>query len=95
LNNAITDLWDEFCLPSWRDAESGVPPGTNKVIENPDATNHMNKYSEAETLERPPAEDEVDFVYIKSRVKARRGKWRMISQDIIDAENKKKTDSSN
>lgn len=92
LDNAITKAWDEFCVPSWRDPIAGIPPGVTKPIEKSDAKTHptVKEMMSAADVENVSGEEKIDFVTITHKLRARRGKYKMLPQNVIDA---KKSDS--
>jgi len=90
LDNVITKAWDEFCTPSWRDPIDGIPPGVQQPIEQPDVKSNpsLKEMMDAKDIEGTPGEDSIDFMTVTHRMRARRGKYKMVSQDVIDANKK-------
>ena len=90
MNNAITDAWDEFCVPSWREPTEGVTPGVLKPIEESDTKSGptVKEMMSAKEVEGATGKEDIDFVTIGSIVRARRGKYKMVPQSIIDASKK-------
>jgi hypothetical protein len=91
MSNAITKAWDEFCLPSWRDPIDGVPPGVQKPIEKSDVGSNptVKEMMSAKEVEGATGKEKIDFVTVTHKMRARRGKYKMVSQDVIDAGKKK------
>lgn len=92
LENAITKAWDEFCVPNWRDPIDGVAPGVSKPVEKSEAKKNptVKEMMDATDVENVSGKEQIDFVTISHKLRARRGKYKMLSQDVIDA---KKTDN--
>jgi len=87
MDNAITKSWDEFCVPSWRDPVKGVPPGVAKRVEKTDVESNptIKEMMSAKEVEGATGKENVDFVTVTHKMRARRGKYKMVSQDVIDA----------
>jgi len=90
MDNIITKAWDEFCIASWRDPEEGVPPGVQKPIQQPNIKNNpkLVEMMDAKEVEDVSGNEDVDYVTVTHKLRARRGKYRMLSQDVIDEINK-------
>lgn len=91
MDNVITKAWDEFCVSSWRDPIEGVPPGVSKPIEKSDVNSNptIKEMMGAKAVGGATGKEDIDFVTITHKMRARRGKYKMVSQDMIDAGNKK------
>lgn len=87
VDNAITKSWDEFCVPSWRNPIEGVPPGVSKPIKKSDAQPNptVKEMMNAKVVDGVTGKENIDFITITHKVRARRGKYKMLSQDFIDA----------
>lgn len=85
VDNVITKAWDEFCVPSWRDPIDGVPAGVSKPIEKTDSSPTVKEMMSAQEVVGATGKEAIDFVTISSKLRARRGKYKMVSQEVIDA----------
>ena len=95
LDNLVTQLWDKYLRPDWRD----IAREQEKELLNPakpadkgSAAEFVEEMEQSTPIEGPSRfvpEEQLDKVYIQRFMPAHRGKWRMLSQDVVDAEKNK------
>jgi hypothetical protein len=90
MNNTITNAWDEFCVPSWRDPVEGIPPGVLKPIEKTDVGSGptVKEIMSAKEVKSVTGKEDINFITISRMTRARRGKYKMLPQSVIDASKK-------
>ncbi len=93
LDNAITRLWDKHMRPDWRaianrqEAELGKP--RDEAAERETVNELTRRLDEAQPVsdERASLSGEgPDYLVISRKVPVMRGKWRMVSKEVEDAE---------
>jgi hypothetical protein len=92
MDNAVTQLWDKQMRPGWREnaaereAELGEPRDTAGGRQT--AAEFRERIEQAQPLAAPPASgvDGPDYVVIRRQVPVRKGKWRMVSKEVEDAD---------
>ena len=92
LDNVVTRLWDEHMRRDWRDvarrreAELGKP--RDEDAEQVSLGEIKQRMAEAESLPQDAAEPEggADYFITSRRVPAQKGKWRMVSEEIEEAD---------
>jgi hypothetical protein len=93
LDNLVTRLWDKHMRPDWRTiaAEHERTPG-NPRDRDADRTTLAEMNARVESAQRvpeaeePASGDEADYAIIARQVPVRKGKWRMVSQDVEEGE---------
>lgn len=95
LDNLVTQLWDKYLRPDWRD----IARKQEKELLNPakpadkgSAAEFVEEMEQSTPIEGPSRfvpEEQLDKVYIQRFMPVHRGKWRMLSQDVVDAEKSK------
>jgi hypothetical protein len=84
----ITQLWDKY-LPRWRESflNRGAPPDPNdpKVKEILEKMKALKKGVDPTSINQVGTE-KADHVVFRRMVPAHRGKWRTVSQEIVDHE---------
>jgi hypothetical protein len=96
MDNIVIKIWDKNTRPDWRkiskeEEQKRMKPRDSKL--DKEFITKMTADMDASTdLEGDAAKvtiDEVDQVFIKRMMPVHRGKWRMVSKEIEDAEDKK------
>ena len=83
LKNAATDLWDEFCIPDWREVDEKRKNDTDGMPSDPELGKMLSERHEKSVPTALPADpNSVDFVTIKRMHKVRRGKWRVLPPEV-------------
>jgi hypothetical protein len=93
LDNIVTQLWDKHMRSDWREiaaaqeAERGKPrdeeADRRTLADMRSRVESADPVTEAET---PLSGDEADYVIIRRQVPVRKGKWRMVSKEVEEAE---------
>jgi hypothetical protein len=90
IENAVTRLWDRHMRPDWREvarareARLGEPQDVGAKRETLDELKERLANSEEVAEEQVDASGP-DYFVTSRRVRAKKGKWRMVSQEIQDA----------
>lgn len=92
VDNLVTRLWDEQMRPDWRkiaqqrESELGKP--RDEAAEKTTLEEIKLRIADAEALPPDATEPEggADYFITSRRVPAKKGKWRMVSQEIEEAE---------
>jgi hypothetical protein len=92
MNNIVTALWDKHMRPDWREiaAEqeqkrlSPEPQPLRMVDDLPDLKEQIDDDRGA-IINGPLESDGVDRLIIKRKMPAQKGKWRMFSEEVINA----------
>jgi hypothetical protein len=93
LENLVTRLWDKHMRPDWREtaaeqeAKRGKPRDEDAdrttLAEMKRRTESAQPIPEAEV---PASGDEADYAIIARQVPVRKGKWRMVSEEVEEAD---------
>ena len=93
VDNLVTQLWDKHMRPDWRDiarqreAEVGEP--RDEARDQETVAEMRARVESARPVPAEPAElpsDEADYVIIRRQVPIKKGKWRMVSREVEEAE---------
>lgn len=92
MDNEVTRLWDSQMRPDWREvakwreAELGKP--RDETADGTTLNEIKRRLAEAEPVAEEVGEPEggADYFVTSRRVPARKGKWRMVSKEIEEAE---------
>jgi hypothetical protein len=93
LDNLVTRLWDKHMRPDWREiaaaqeTERGKPrsdESDRKTLE--DMRSRVESAERVTEAEIPLSGDDADYVIIGRQVPVRKGKWRMVSEEVEEAE---------
>ena len=93
LDNIVTQLWDKHMRPDWREieagreAERGKPrdeEGDRKTLA--DMKTRVEFAKPVTEAEVPLSGDDADYVIISRQVPVQKGKWRMVSKEVEEAE---------
>ncbi len=93
LDNLVTRLWDKHMRPDWREtAEEQEARRGKPRDEEADRTTLADMKGRVESAQPvpeavvPASGDEADYAIIARQVPVRKGKWRMVSQDVEEAD---------
>jgi hypothetical protein len=93
LENIVTRLWDKHMRPDWRDIaavrESERGKGRGEADDRKTLADMRTRVDSAEPVteaEAPLSGDEADYVIIRRQVPVQKGKWRMVSWEVEEAE---------
>lgn len=91
LNNLVVELWDKHMRPDWRDsAESSeeVLARWQAAQQQGSAAEFRARVESAQPLADAEAElaDEPDYIVIGHQVPVRKGKWRLLPEEVENAE---------
>lgn len=93
LDNLVTQLWDKHMRPDWREiaaareAERGKPRDEEADRETlADMRSRVESAEPVAEAETPLSGDDADYVIIRRQVPVRKGKWRMVSKEVEEAE---------
>ncbi len=92
LDNAVTQLWDRLMSPAWREAarkrEAELGKPRDEAAEKITLDEIKQRLAKAEPLAEEAGEPEggADYFITSRRVPARKGKWRMVSEEVEKAE---------
>lgn len=93
LDNIVTQLWDKHMRPDWREiaaareAERGKP--RDEEADRKTLADMRSRVESAEPVteaEAPLSGDDADYVIIRRQVPVQKGKWRMVSKEVEEAE---------
>jgi hypothetical protein len=92
MDNKVTQLWDKQMRPDWREsaaereAERGKP--RDEASDRQTVAGFKERIEQAQPLAAPPASsaDEPDYIIIRRQVPVKKGKWRMVSKEVEDAD---------
>jgi len=99
IHNAITDIWDKHVRSDWREIAARDEA---RLLDPQNKPNHGSVADIIEDMDRSipmvgedakVTTEDVDQMYITRKIPGHRGKWRMLSQDIMDEINAKKESS--
>lgn len=95
IDNLVTKLWDKHLSPKWRE---DFKEKQNKKDNLPKDKELLKKLKEQQEnsipIDKHLSSDEADHIMITHNIFARKGKWQIIAQEIVDNANKSdKTDS--
>lgn len=83
LDNIVTELWDEFMRPDWREVEKFDPTIKSEDKDNPELVEALNSQLDNSKMpDKPINPDDVDFTYIKRVQSVRKGKWRVLPPEV-------------
>jgi hypothetical protein len=91
-NNLVTRLWDEQMQPNWREIakrrESELGKPRDEAAEKAALEMIKQRMADAETLPQDAIEPRggADYFITSRRVPAKKGKWRMVSEEIEEGE---------
>lgn len=86
LNNLVTELWDEFMRPDWREIEDDRKSGKKKKSSDADTVKNLNKqWKEAQPIQRP-VRGGMDYAMIGRKTTMRKGKWRILPPELEKAD---------
>jgi hypothetical protein len=82
----ITRLWDKHMAPGWREVDKAERAPRDPAMEKALAAEIMRMEKEATAVpaERQIGSDQADSLIIKRTVRARRGKWNIVSPEIAN-----------
>jgi hypothetical protein len=93
LDNLVTRLWDKHMRADWREiaAEQEARRGKPRDEERErttlaDMKGRVESAQPVPDAEVPASGDEADYAIIARQVPVRKGKWRMVSQEVEDAD---------
>lgn len=93
LENRVTRLWDKHMRPDWREvaaeqeARRGEPRnGDRERTTLADMKDRVESAQPVLPAEVPASGDEADYAIIARQVPVRKGKWRMVSQEVEEAD---------
>jgi hypothetical protein len=93
LDNLVTQLWDKHMRPDWRqiaaerEATRGKPGDAEaEQTTVADVRGRVESSRPVPATEAPASGDEADYAIIRRQVPVQKGKWRMVSQDVEEAE---------
>lgn len=96
MNNAVTRLWDKHMRPDWREIakrrESEVGKPRDEDVDRQTMAEISGRLDEAQSVSNQKASlgaDGADYVVIRRQVPVRKGKWRMVSKDVEEAEGRR------
>lgn len=93
MNNAVTQLWDKHMRPDWREiakgqeTELGKPRAEGAGLD--DVAEIRSRLDQARALsedEAHQAADAPDYFVIRRQVPVQKGKWRMVSKEVEEAD---------
>jgi hypothetical protein len=91
IDNAVTRLWDKHMRPDWREiakrqeAERGKP--RDEAAGARDVTDIRGRIDQAQPVAEPVVGgDGPDYFVIRRQVPIKKGKWRMVSKEVEEAE---------
>ena len=91
LNNLVVELWDKHMRPDWRDgAETSdeVRARWQRTQEQEASTDFRARIDSAQPVADTESqlEDEPDYIVIGHQVPVRKGKWRLLPEEVENAE---------
>lgn len=92
MDNCVTQLWDNQMRPDWREVarqrESELGTPRDEAADKVTLEEIKQRLAEAEPVSEEGGEPEggADYFVTSRRVRARKGKWRMVSEEIEEAE---------
>lgn len=89
LDNVVTELWDKYMRPDWRDASVQMHAAASKplipISEDPDLAELTQQLEAATPVEGNQANAaSPDYLLFQRRVPATKGRWRMVPEDVSD-----------
>ena len=101
VDNAVTRMWDKTMRADWRkisteqEAQRGEPRDEHADRALIEQLKEMQRGGqELNDEDAPDSLDDVDQVFIKRSMPVFRGKWRMVSEEVENAERSKRDDES-
>jgi hypothetical protein len=83
VENLVTQLWDRFMRPDWREIESNKLAGKDDLPTDKELVEQLKKQrDEAQPVTGPVDTSNVDYAMISRKMSVRRGKWRIISPEV-------------
>jgi hypothetical protein len=93
LDNVVTRLWDNHMRPDWREiaAKQELARGKSRDAETERTTlaelkSRIESAQPVPATDVPPSSDDADYAIIRRQVPVRKGKWRMVSEEVEQAE---------
>jgi hypothetical protein len=93
INNRVTQLWDKHMRPDWRELargkEAAISEQRDEARERETVSELLGKLEAAQPLTGADAgrsSDEADYAVIRRQVPFTKGKWRMVSKEVEDAD---------
>jgi hypothetical protein len=93
LDNIVTQLWDRHMRPDWREIEirretDRARPRDEAADSNTlaDMKRRVESAKPVTEAESPVSGDDADYVIIARQVPVQKGKWRMVSRQVEEAE---------
>ncbi len=92
LENAVTRLWDKHMRHDWRESAQQKQAELGKPRDNDaDRLTVAEMRARIDEAEAVPnggelAQDEPDYFVIRRQVPVRKGKWRMVSKEVEEAD---------
>jgi hypothetical protein len=91
IDNTVTQLWDKHMRPDWREVATGkeaeVGKPRNEAQDHETVAEMRGRFDQAVlTHEAHFDSDAVDYIVIRRQVPVRKGKWRMVSKGVEDAD---------
>ena len=93
VENVVTQLWDKHMRPDWREIaaarEDERAKPRDEEADRRTLAEMRSRVGSAEPVaetEAPPSGDDADYVIIRRQVPVQKGKWRMVSKEVEEAE---------
>jgi hypothetical protein len=93
IDNAVTQLWDEYMRPDWRESAKGYEAELGKPRDEAADRETVAELNRRLDAARPVSnqdaaliEDGPDYFLIQRWVPVKKGKWRMVSKEVEEAE---------
>lgn len=94
IDNVVTRLWDKHMRPDWREIAKGQEGNLGKPRDDAAGRETVAEIRGRLDHAQPVSEDEgrlggdgPDYFVIRRQVPVKKGKWRMVSKEVEDAEN--------
>jgi hypothetical protein len=83
IDNLVTQLWDRFMRPDWREVEKDKKAGKDDLPTDKELVEQLKKQrDDAKPVLGPVDTSNVDYAMISRKMSVRRGKWRIISPEV-------------
>lgn len=83
MKNVVTELWDEFMRPDWRDIQEEKKSGKDGLPRDKDIVKELNEQRDsAKRVNGPIDKDKIDYAMVGRKMTIRKGKWRMLPPEL-------------
>jgi hypothetical protein len=93
IGNAVTGLWDKHMRPDWREIAQGIEAELGKPRDEDSDRETVAEVNRRVDAARPISDHDTgladqgpDYLLIRRWVPAKKGKWRMVSREVEEAE---------